>query len=269
MMTKQSGRAVGVGLCAMGIGLFISGCATVPSASDLRVSTDVPLCTARKAGIVTPGKHWFMNRVSDLMDIFCLGAGVTTVSRDSGWLPPALGVYAEATSAFQLGAITYGGATLDWEGRGLGAYTEMRTRYGIGPITAWKINQDSQFVNYYKNPKDGELWAERMKETEAARSPIADILTKSLMTRDGAYVGDPVPAKQLLHRDAKMNAVCFGRPRGWQSWGYIGGEVAVCEPFVLHHGVTVRAGVDISEIADFVFGLVGYDFLRDDRQDDE
>lgn len=209
------------------------------------------------AGMLTPGKYWFSNRLADFMDIFNLGVGVTCANPKTGWFPPTAGVYVEATSLFNLGYITHNGVAAEWDGRGLGAYDESRKLHGIGLWRWWEINQGAQVANYYKDPERSAKWKKRM-ETEPPEG-IA-----------GHYMdGTTVPANEGIHDDTKLQSHIFGKRSGWQRSMYIGAEIAIPEPFVTHHGVTVRAGFDLSQAVDFVFGLFGYDFLQDDRQNDE
>ena len=233
----------------------------------------VAVCTSATAGsIFTPMGHWWANRLSDFMDIFSIGAGITTENRIGGPIPPSIGAYVEATTLLNLGAITHNGATIEWEGRGAGAFTERRTLYGIGPYRGWKIHQDDQWVNYYKNPMRSQAWARRM-ETEL-RSSALTLVNRWVSGTDmfswldiTEVIGDP--AKKPMHKDRMFHKAVLGVPRGWQTWEYIGAEVAVCEPFLTHVGVTARAGVDVSEVFDFVLGFVFIDFKQDDRQVNE
>jgi hypothetical protein len=225
--------------------------------------------TGATAGVWTPKSYWFSNRLADLMDVFAIGAGITTENRIGGPIPPSLGAYAEFTTLLNLGIITHNGATAEMEGRGAGAFTEARTLYGIGPYRAWKINQGEQCVNYYKNSVRSQAWAKRM-ETDLRSSALARVNrwasnTEAAMLLDITEVGGD-PAKRTLHKDRLFHRALFGVPRGWQTWEYVGAEVAVCEPFLTHLGVTLRAGFDLSEVADFVLGVFCIDFKQDDRR---
>ena len=219
--------------------------------------------------IITPSAHWLSNRVADFMDIFSFGIGGTFENKLAGPIPPSIGLYVEATSLLDLGYITHNGGTMEWEGRGAGIYTERRTMYGIGPYRAWKINQGSQVVNVFKDPQAGRAWAQRM-ETDLRSDAIPSINRWISDTDIGSWfditevIGDP--AKKPLHRDKTFHKGFLGAPRGWQTWEYVGGEVAVCEPFLTHMGVTARAGVDLSEVADFALGFLFIDFKQDDRR---
>ena len=69
--------------------------------------------------LVTSGCHYGMNRSADFRDIFQFGIGLTTENPDSGIIPPALGLYVQATEFLNLGAVTFTGKSLEWDGRGL------------------------------------------------------------------------------------------------------------------------------------------------------
>ena len=230
--------------------MLLCGCATHP-----RAVTSSP---------ITPGKHWFGNRLSDFMDVFQAGVGASSQTESQSWMPPTYGVYAKATPLVNLGFITHNGGTAEIDGRGMGIYGESRTEYGFGPYLGWRINQGHEIANYYKDPDESAAWANRMSSDLGAQTSdfLLELLGRGTAVRN-------VPAKQLLHDDTQTNHALFGMPRGWQSWAEVGAEVGVPEPFILHHGVTARAGVDVSEVADLAFGFFGYDFNRDDRRNDE
>ena len=219
--------------------------------------------------IFTPSAHWLENRLSDFMDIFSIGGGLTFENKIGGPVPPSLGAYVEATTLCSLGAITHNGGTIEMEGRGAGAFTESRTLFGIGPFRGWKIYQNEQWVNYYKSTLRSAAWARRM-DGDLRSSALARVNRWLSDTDFGSWfditevIGDP--AKKPNHKDKYFRRAFLGVPRGWQTWEYIGGEVAICEPFLTHMGITVRAGVDLSEVFDFVLGIFCIDFKHDDRQ---
>ena len=218
---------------------------------------------------VTPFRFWFPNRFSDLMDCIYLGAGITSESKEMGAFFPPIGIYVEAMSFLNFGWLMHHGATIEWEGRGFGAYTESRTLWGFGPYREWKIHQGEQLVNYYKNSLRSVAWQTRM-ENDLKSIPRAAIFLNDQVEdrwKSTELLGEP--AKKVLHKDTQFHRSFFGKPRGWHAWEYIGAEVALYEPFVLHHGVTVRAGIDLSEILDFALGFIFYDFKQDDRRNNE
>jgi len=65
------------------------------------------------------------------------------------------------------------------------------------------------------------------------------------------------------------NAELGAFPRGWQDWGFFGFDIALGEPAILHAGVRARAGIDISQITDFILGILTIDIYRDDASDVE
>lgn len=205
----------------------------------------------------TPTTHWFANRGSDFLDIFSIGAGLSVENEEAGVVPPSYGIYFEATHFFNLGYIRHAGATIELEGRGAGIYDEDREIWGIGPYRSWEIRQGGEFAhtNFYKDPQRCAVWNGRM---------MGDLGLK-----DGPLDSTAAYAKHLIHNDSGPHDGSFVYPRGWHSWEYIGIEIGIPEMLLTHHGVTVRAGFDISEIADFVTGFFFYDFLQDDRRDDE
>jgi hypothetical protein len=264
---------------AVAAALAASGCATVHQSGTLRTPlkrTPDAQRTADEAGKppalgsrVTPARHWCGNRWSDFMDIFSFGIGVTHECAEGGWCPPAYGLYVEATSLLSLGAITYYGPVAEMDGRGAGTYTEKRMMWGIGPYREWAIQQGEESANYYKRAEESAAWRERMEDDLRGYPVVAEWISDLTEGQLGSTELEGEPAKRLVHRDTEFHRSMFGKPRGWQRWEYIGFELAVPEPFLLHHGLTLRAGIDPSEILDFLLGLVCYDFLQDDRRDRE
>jgi hypothetical protein len=93
----------------------------------------------------------------------------------------------------------------------------------------------------FKTP--GYVWQERMEE-------------------DMAW--DGVPAKNFFYSDQEWQFAAVSNLRGWQQWATGAVEIALCEPFVLNSGVTLRLGIDFSEIFDFVLGCFCIDYKHDD-----
>jgi len=224
-----------------------------------------------EVSVFTPRANWLMNRCSDFMDVFALGVGVTTENEIGGPIPPSIGLYAEATTFLNAGIITHHGVTAEIEGRGAGAYSESRTLLGLGPYRAWKINQGDEAVNFYKDPVASRDWAERMERLRfQGFSRLNAWLDAEIGSGDiGLTEVDGVPAKAVIHQDQNFHSAFLGMPRGWQAWEYIGVEAAVCEPFLTHLGVTLRAGFDPSEVFDFVLGFLCIDFKKDDLRGHE
>ena len=196
--------------------------------------------------LMASGCRYATNRGNDFADIFQLGAGMTTENPSGGWLPPSLGVHVQATEFVNLGAVHFAGYAAEVDGRGLFAGQENRTRLGLGPLQAIKIDQNyaKGSENYFK--KTESEWCRRMA-------------SRALRWND-------TPAKELNYR-YWADTLSVGWPvmhRGWQYWENIGVEVALCEPFATHLGFTLRVGFDPSEISDFVLGLFCVDFKEDD-----
>jgi hypothetical protein len=157
----------------------------------------------------------------------------------------------QATEFVNLGAVHFAGYSAEMDGRGFFAGKENRTRLGLGPFQALRIDQDyaNGSENYFK--KSDSEWCRRM----AARE---------LRWHDR-------PAKELNYR-YWADSMSVGWPvmhRGWQYWENCGVELALCEPFLSHVGFTLRVGFDPSEISDFVFGFFGIDFKEDDMTRNE
>ncbi len=195
------------------------------------------------------------NRAADLRDIFQFGVGVTHESPKGGILPPSLGVYVQASELLNIGAIHYDGVTAELDGRGLFAGPESRTQIGLGPYQLLRIDQDydNGSENYFK--KEDSLWTKRMN-------------SKKMRSR-GLFPNKP--AKELDYK-FWANPWHEGWPimhRGWQYWENIGVQIALSEPFVTHHGLTLKFGFDPSEIFDFLLGFAGVDFKQDDLNEKE
>ena len=95
--------------------------------------------------------------------------------------------------------------------------------------------------------------------------PWCDRMEGIVMRHDG------VPAKRL-HYEHYESYLIRGTGllhRGWQYWEYAGFEAAICEPFLTHAGMMVRAGFDLSEVTDFLLGFICVDFKHDDMTRDE
>ncbi len=195
--------------------------------------------------LTVSGCQYSRSRWDDFADIGQLGIGVTAENPRFGYLPSALGVYAQVTDFIPIGYLTYEGYSAEWDGRGAFAGKESRDRSAVLLFDQYvKIDQNYEkgSENYFK--KTGSLWEDRMA------SDAMDWLD--------------FPAKDLSMSGEEFWGGGPAFPRGWQYWETIGAEVAVCEPFLLHHGFTVRAYVDPSEIFDFVLGLATLDFKKDD-----
>lgn len=198
------------------------------------------------------GCGYLKNVRDDFQDILILGAGVTPPTTPvkgedggdavAGIFPPSLGVYVEATEFMHLGGIIKGSGDVEWDRRGLSVGTDCRAKIGLGPAHYVRIYQDPVAANAYKregNELDG--WREHMRDM-----------------RDHVY---DRPAKELIFADNK-NKLPFMH-RGWQDWEVFAAEVAIPEPFILHSGFNVRAGVNPCEVFDFALSLFCIDLYND------
>lgn len=198
------------------------------------------------------GCRYLTNRYFDARDTFAIGAGVTAENPVTGWVPPSLGLYFEATDWLHLGAIHFNGYTAECDLRGTFVGPECETRYGL---LWWQMIQKNQD---YKNA----CYANKFK---IAEFPWCDRLESIDMRYDGK------PAKRL-HYEHYQSYMIRGTSlmhRGWHYWEYVGFQGAICEPFLSHAGIMVKAGFDLSEVTDFLLGWVGVDFKRDDMTHDE
>jgi hypothetical protein len=201
---------------------------------------------------LSSGCRYLSNRYYDLRDIGAAGIGVTGENPVTGIVPPSLGAYIEITDWLHLGAIHYNGYTAEHDMRGTFVGPESETRFGLLWWQMIRKNQDYQNACVMNKFKDQDFpWCHRMESLG--------------MRHDG------VPAKRL-HYEHYQSYLIRGTGllhRGWQYWEYAGFEFAICEPFVTHAGLMLRGGFDMSEVADFVLGIVGVDFKHDDMNRDE
>ena len=194
------------------------------------------------------GCGYLKNLRDDFNDCFILGAGIVTpVAPTSGGnqavgpLPPSIGIYAEATEFLHLGALYKASADLEWDRRGMSIVADERAKIGLGPLHYVNVTQKPIIANAYKvegNQMDG--WRQHMRS-----------LTDPVFSR---------PAKELIFESPLPEPFL---QRGWQDWEVISLEVAIPEPFLLHSGLNVRAGVDPSQIFDFVLGIFCIDLYDD------
>lgn len=197
------------------------------------------------------GCSYVCNRLCDFADIFQLGVGVSSENPKTGLFPPSLGVHVQATEFLNLGALHFSGYSAEWDGRGFFAGEESRTRIGFLPFQAIKIDQNytDGIENYFK--KDEVLWTKRMNSTNMRwlDSPAKELNYEFWAYK--TYYGAP-----LFHR-------------GWQYWENVNVEAGICEPFVTHLGLNVRAGFDVSEVSDWLLGFFLIDYKQDDLTAEE
>jgi len=186
-----------------------------------------------------------------LCDIFNIGLGVTAENPITGPITPSYGLYLHMTDYFRLGGVRFGGASAEWEGRGFGAYTEVREirGYGYTVNNRFDVQQGNDVVSFYKDPDASANWRLRMDTNERFNNDSAHI------------VAHPMAGKSASPTE--------WHPRGWHNFAYTGLEFAIplgipCTPADTHLGIDVRAGIDTSQVADFVLGFIGLDFWHDD-----
>lgn len=203
----------------------------------------------------TMGCGYLKNVRDDLLDCGTLAFGgvppvlpATEGSKAVGFLPPAIGVYAEVTELCHLGALYKATGDLEWDRRGYGVMLDTRSKIGLGPFHYVRIDQTPLLASPYKvagSEMDG--WRLHMKE-----------------------LTDPVfgsPAKIMIYepRVSKYTGV-ESLPylsRGWQDWETISLEIAIPEPFILHTGYYMRVGVDPSQVFDLALSLLCIDLYDD------
>ncbi|MFO7957438.1 MAG: hypothetical protein R6X33_10100 [Candidatus Brocadiia bacterium] len=216
--------------------------------------------------LASAGCGHMKNIRDDAMDVGTLAVGVVPPvvpgepTRAVGPIPPAAGIYLEATEFFHLGALYKATGDAEWDRRGAGLTVDIRRKLGIGPFHDVFIEQHPVLVNAYKMPNN---------EMDGWRAHMRDL-------------SDPLfgaPAKTLIY-EAQETTIPneFGEEgyswmslpwmsRGWQDWEMFSVEVAIPEPFILHSGIYFRAGVDPSQVFDLVLSIVGLDLYDDAAYD--
>ena len=195
------------------------------------------------------GCGYVKNVCDDFADMVIIGGGITPPvvptgekSVVAGILPPSLGVYAQATDFLHLGALVKASGDLVWDRRGCGLVADRRLKFGLGPFHYVRVHEEPLWTNGYKregNQLDG--WREHIR---SMKDPLFKASGKELTFR-GKEGRQP-----YLHR-------------GWQDWEVISLEVAIPEPFILHSGFNLRAGVSPCQAFDFVLSLFCLDLYND------
>ncbi|MGM0453900.1 MAG: hypothetical protein ACQERN_12110 [Thermodesulfobacteriota bacterium] len=212
----------------------------------------MPLVVLVVCGFIlsTAGCGYMKNVRDDFLDIgtFAVGGAVPSTppaedAEAAGHILP-IGIYAQATDIFHLGAIQKSTWDLEWDRRGLSVTEDVRAKYSFGPGHFVRIDQAPVAANVYKmegNDVDG--WRDYMRQWEG---PIS-----------GA------PAKELIFRqESGFMPYLY---KGWRDWDGISLEVAISDPFVLHSGVYARAGVHPAQVVDFALSLFCLDFIYHDN----
>ncbi len=233
MRRAETLRAVAVVALAAGLALSAGGCGYLRNVRD-----DVLDCGTFAIGVVPP--------------VVPGSEGPKAI----GPIPPAIGVYVEATEFLHLGALFKATGDLDWDRRGLSVGVDVRRKLGIGPLHDIYIKQEPIWANAYKTP-GGDMagWRGHMR---ALRDPLFNSPAKTLIYEPSetslieSYEGTDISWQSLpwMHR-------------GWQDWETFSLEVAIPEPFILHSGIYVRAGVDPSQVFDLVLSVFGLDLYSD------
>ncbi len=203
--------------------------------------------------VAASGCRYTTNRYYDFRDIWAVGAGITGENPVTGIVPPSLGLYLELTEFLHLGALTHNGMTAEMDLRGTFVGPESTTRFGF---LWWQSLQKYQDYNnaVYMNAFKDELfpWSQRMASIEMS------------------WLGRP--AKRLHYQPwgMHMQRGSFLAHRGYQYWAYSGAQLALSDPILTHMGFMLRFGFDLSEVSDFLLGVVCVDALkRDDLTRDE
>jgi hypothetical protein len=165
-------------------------------------------------------------------------------------------LYIEATEFLHFGGMAFSGIMAEIDRRG-SAITHVNEdcRWGFGPFHKWHRDEVYGPADRYKS---GEMptWEERM----AAKSYETHAFSDLLHVKEQS-----IPAKRM-----RFEGDALGRyPRGWQDWGFIGVDLALSEPFLIHAGFRLRVGVDVSQVTDLLVGLFGLDLYGDDPTETE
>jgi hypothetical protein len=174
-------------------------------------------------------------------------------AKSVGFIPPAIGVYVEATDFWHFGALYKNTVDAEWDRRGLGVVADERTKLGFGPCHSVQIDQKPIYTNDYKssgNELDG--WREHMI---ALKDPIFDRSAKQMMF-DGTTFARPMQPNSPKGSQPGLH-------RGWQDWETFSLELGISEPFFFHTGLYFRIGFDPSQVFDFVLCLIGIDLYQD------
>ena len=225
------------------------------------------LVCAAAAGLLlsVTGCGYIRNVRDDIMDVgsFAIGyvppvaPGGEKRPKAVGFLPPAIGVYAQVTDFLHFGALYKATGDLEWDRRGAGVTVDVRRKFGIGPLHDVYVKQTPVWVNAYKTP-DNEMdgWRAHMR---ALSDPIFGVPAKTLI-----FEPESVTLSDWYYGGEEVSWTALPWLwQGWQDWEFVMVEVAVPEPFILHSGFYVRAGVDPSQVFDLALSIFGIDLYSD------
>jgi len=235
------------------------------------------------------GCGYVKNVRDDLLDVgtFAVGYVPPVVRADDelkaiGFLPPCLGLYIEATDFLQFGYLFKATGDVEWDRRGLQTCVDIRRKVGFGPWHSVAIKQTPIYADAYKTPGSPmDAWREHM---QALRDPVFDRPAKLLLFEtDGVQKkGDSTESLTALERHMRIRSgdrTDVEKPRkaipglevpqlpnlyrGWQDWETFSVEIAIPEPFLLHSGFYMRAGIDPSQVLDLALSLICLDLYSD------
>lgn len=185
--------------------------------------------------------NYWNHRYYDFRDMFDAEAGFSFSNpKDDILYPPSIGLLLETPNVFwpskplKFGYLVFNnthtnGYSAGLELRGSWAGKEHREIYGFGPWYGYDIRQFGKMGPYKQQVNTG--------------SGI------------DLYYGDD-DADEF-----RMQAPMY---RNSNYWEYLGTEMAISEPFLLHLGLKLRLGIDVCQIADFVLGWTTLDIYDDD-----
>ncbi len=225
-----------------------------------RVGRIALLVTLAALVVGSTGCGYLRNVRDDLMDCgtFAVGIVPPVVPTEDGpkavgFLPPAIGAYAEITQFFHLGFLYKATGDLEMDRRGAGTTVDIRRKIGLGPIHDVYIKQHPIWANAYKMPgSEMDGWRQHMR---MLRDPVFDAPAKTLIFK-------PMDRSLGVPGASGWESLPY-LYRGWQDWEMISLEIAIPEPFICHKGFYVRAGVDPSQFIDLAMSIFGADLYSD------
>lgn len=207
------------------------------------------------------GCGYLKNVRDDALDIGTASVGVVTPVAPGeegtfgiGPIPPAFGLYAQATDFIQLGAIAKATGDLEWDRRGFGLTGDVRKKVGLLFLHDIYIKQYPFAVNAYKKPGS---------KLQGWRNHMDSLSVFSSNTSAKTLIYEPKASDEVTLANWTERPSLPYFHNGWQNWEIFSLEAAIPEPFLLHSGLYVRLGVDPSEVFDFALGLICLDLYSD------